>query len=148
MRIVKSSAAEGEWFKYETQDSTPEDTAEFKIRRIPSEARKRVVKGRFHEKEKVTIRKGAVELDRESERVRLADIDLAAFALVDARTATVPASIVGQGGNEDFVLDGRLSDEIKRCLLDELPDLRAFVLEMSDSLEAKRLQKEAELGEA
>lgn len=163
MQLTRPGAVQGTWFPFVDADTKTKrasdaaapagsveeapDVAEFKIRRIPSDVRREIVRRRFPEAEKVKYTRGGVEKSHDPVKVHLADIDLASYALVDARKAEVPAALVGQGGDEDFSLDGRLTDDIKAKLLTELSDLVSFVLECSHSLEVRHQQKEAELGE-
>jgi hypothetical protein len=157
MLLIKPAAVSGEWFTFlETTDEqgerTPEKDAQFLIRRVPQAVQNRIAKKRA---EKVPTTRfsgdGGLIATNNPELARDIDVQFAAYALVEARNAEIPADTVGEKG-DDIPLAGRMDDEdFKRRVLTELWSnvepgcLTKWIIAKSKGLEVLAAEEKADL---
>jgi len=131
MDLFDSSALDGQWFVFRRATQEGDKDAEFKIRLVPGSKDREFFSRRFGLKAKAD---GRVDMQKAAE----AGLDRACYALVDSRNATVPAkflvSLPGDEGERTVLLDGKLTDTVKRELLGTVSAIFKFVEGRSKAL--------------
>lgn len=148
MQLIKSGSSEGVWFDFA-------EDARFKVRRIPSGLQKETFFRYFGKRAEIRRKNGAVISDTDMEASTKHNAELAEYALVDCEHCEVPRALmpmldaavaVGDQVPEMVSLDGKLTPEVKRALLAELPQLAVWIVSKAESLTAKAIEEETELG--
>ncbi len=165
MQLIEKGSTEGKWFEY-VENAKPLDRPEdrvasrdgqepnacFKVRIVPAAFDQERYAHYFGYKMEIRRRRGEVVNEGDWEKQRRYQVDIAAFALVDAVDAEIPGNFLKgtklEADAEVMVkLDGQLADEaVRRALLAEVVDLRTWIIGRSNSLRRSAAEEGAELG--